>query len=308
LEFQQHTTVVESLDSPALQKIDWPQIRSAAFMIHQRFHYRYPGQIQQLRQRLMVVPPERHGDQRLVTHKLEISSPTTDVRREVDQFGNLSLNIAVDYVARVIEFTVWLVVERIADGSPIVVPATVANDPCFSQPSGLTEPGPMLLAAAAELRASGATGQELATRINTWVHQLMTYEHGTTDIWTTAEEAIVRRTGVCQDYSHVMIALCRLCDLPARYVSGHLLGEGATHAWVEVIVPDVDRPGRWQALPFDPTNGTVPALHYISVATGRDYSDVAPTSGTFVAPFGGELIAGKRAGMVFLNHERTLPE
>ena len=66
----------------------------------------------------------------------------------------------------------------------------------------------------------------------------MRYAHGVTGVKTTAAEAFALRQGVCQDYAHVMLALCRACGLPARYVSGHLLGEGGTHAWVEVLLPD----------------------------------------------------------------------
>ena len=62
-----------------------------------------------------------------------------------------------------------------------------------------------------------------------------------TSIATTAAEALAGGRGVCQDTAHVMIALCRAAGLPARYVSGHLLGEGGTHAWVEVIVADACR-------------------------------------------------------------------
>ena len=65
----------------------------------------------------------------------------------------------------------------------------------------------------------------------------MAYTHGVTGVRTTAAEAFALRRGVCQDYAHIMLALCRLCDLPARYVSGHLLGEGGTHAWVDVLLP-----------------------------------------------------------------------
>ncbi len=68
----------------------------------------------------------------------------------------------------------------------------------------------------------------------------MTYQDGVTSVATTAAEALDAGHGVCQDYAHVMLALCHVLELPARYVSGHLLGQGGTHAWVEVIVPRGD--------------------------------------------------------------------
>jgi transglutaminase-like putative cysteine protease len=93
-----------------------------------------------------------------------------------------------------------------------------------------------------------------------------------------------------------MVALCRLCDLPARYVSGHLLGDGGTHAWVEVLMPDSG--GMVSAVPFDPTHDLRAGPRYVTVAVGRDYGDVAPTSGTFEGPFPGELTTHKRAAVV----------
>ena len=75
-----------------------------------------------------------------------------------------------------------------------------------------------------------------------------------------------------------MLALCHVLRLPARYVSGHLLGQGGTHAWVEVIVARGDHA---EAVALDPCNGRRTDGGYVTIATGRDYSDVAPTSGSY---------------------------
>ena len=101
---------------------------------------------------------------------------------------------------------------------------------------------------------------------------------------------------MCQDYAHCMVALCRLCGLPARYVSGHLLGDGGTHAWVEVLVQDPS--GAVRAVAFDPTHDRRAGPRYVTVAVGRDYGDVPPTSGTFEGPYPGELTTHKRAAVV----------
>ena len=80
---------------------------------------------------------------------------------------------------------------------------------------------------------------------------------------------------MCQDYAHCMLALCRLCGLPARYVSGHLLGEGGTHAWVEVLRAAPDGPeDALRPVAFDPTHDRRAGLKYLTVAVGRDYDDV----------------------------------
>ena len=112
---------------------------------------------------------------------------------------------------------------------------------------------------------------------------------------TTAAEALAAGRGVCQDFAHVMLALCHLLGLPARYVSGHLLGQGGTHAWVEVIVP---RARHAEALAFDPCNGRRTDSGYVTVATGRDYSDVAPASGSYIGTSRGRLTAGRRVGVL----------
>jgi transglutaminase-like putative cysteine protease len=123
----------------------------------------------------------------------------------------------------------------------------------------------------------------------------MTYEYGVTSPSTTAAEALAGGRGVCQDSAHIMLAICHLIALPARYVSGHLLGQGGTHAWVEVIVPEGDGA---IAVPFDPCSGTVASARYLTVATGRDYSDVRPTSGTYIGSATGSLTTSRRVAVL----------
>ncbi|MDP8936334.1 MAG: transglutaminase family protein, partial [Actinomycetota bacterium] len=117
-----------------------------------------------------------------------------------------------------------------------------------------------------------------------------------------AAAAVAGGRGVCQDYAHVMIALCRAAGLPARYVSGHLVGEGGSHAWVEVVVSSSavggGTDGRALAVAFDPTHDRRARRGYLTVAVGRDYADVAPTSGTFEGLGPGVLSATKRLGRV----------
>jgi transglutaminase-like putative cysteine protease len=99
-----------------------------------------------------------------------------------------------------------------------------------------------------------------------------------------------------------MLALCRACGLPARYVSGHLVGEGGTHAWVEVVLPTRDGTGDAIAWTFDPTHASRGGLNYVTIAVGGDYSDVAPTSGTYVAPVRGRLSTRKRVSLTSLDY------
>ena len=98
------------------------------------------------------------------------------------------------------------------------------------------------------------------------LYQDFTYETGSTSMSTTAEEAFVQRKGVCQDYAHIFIALCHLAKIPARYVAGMMVGEGYSHAWVEVLSN-----GIWYAI--DPTHACTANDTYIKISVGRDAED-----------------------------------
>jgi putative transposase len=93
------------------------------------------------------------------------------------------------------------------------------------------------------------------------------------------------------------IAICRAAGVAARYVSGHLLGEGGSHAWVEVLLPHGEG---YCAQAYDPTNGRRCHMGYTTVAVGRDYGDVSPVSGVYTAPYAGQLSCSKQAGITFL--------
>ena len=285
-------------------EIDWPNVQRTTVLIQQTFGYAYPSAVTALRQRLMVVPADFHDDQRLVTYKTRVSGCNVDTERSYDTFGNVVLDFSVEEVEQEVEFSTWVVVEREGVGTGADEPDALAPDSRFLEPSRLTFPDDDLRAAAEPLRVSGATGAELATEISRLVHQHFTYDWGITNVSTTAAEAWRGAVGVCQDYAHCMVALCRLCGLPARYVSGHLLGEGGTHAWVEVLVPHPQDPESLRSLAFDPTHDSRPGLRYVTVAVGRDYGDVPPTSGTFEGPFGGELTTHKRAAVTRVEYLR----
>jgi len=106
------------------------------------------------------------------------------------------------------------------------------------------------------------------------VHQHIHYQPCTTTTATTAAQVWAHPQGVCQDYAHLMLALCRAIGLPARYVNGFIQGEGQTHAWVEVSDGTV-----WH--PYDPTHDLQPEWGYIKIAHGRDADDCPNNRGRF---------------------------
>ncbi len=298
-------TQIATLDLLDTRGIDWEQVQRTAYLIHQHFRYDYPGPIRDLKQRLLIVPPDIYGDQKRIAYHLDISTNVAETSIEVDEFANQVINLHILSIELSIDFEAWIVVERFADQGPYLLPGAALSDPRYLEPSALTQPDTALRQVAATLGTMDQAREQpatLARRINNWVHNTLSYEHDVTAIHTTASQVLSLRRGVCQDYAHVMLTLCRLCGLPARYISGHLLGEGGTHAWVEALLPAPDRPGEAIALALDPTHGCETDLHYITVAIGRDYYDVAPTSGTYQAPYSGQLTARKRVGPISLEY------
>ncbi len=136
---------------------------------------------------------------------------------------------------------------------------------------------------------------ELAERAHEWASTAITYQTGVTGVQTPAAMALYLGKGVCQDFAHLLLCVLRLLRIPARYVSGHLLGEGVPHAWVEALLPDPAMPAGVQVVAYDPTHHRRAGMSYITVAVGRDFRDVTPTSGSFTGTAAGALSFSKRA-------------
>ena len=110
------------------------------------------------------------------------------------------------------------------------------------------------------------------------VRSRLEYQLGTTNVNSSVAEVLEGGSGVCQDFAHVLISLCRNVGLPARYVSGYLgtVGEStASHAWAEAYVP----PYGW--IGVDATVGTLCTGRHVKVGIGRDYADVSVLRGTY---------------------------
>jgi transglutaminase-like putative cysteine protease len=150
---------------------------------------------------------------------------------------------------------------------------------CFDylQPSDYVGLDPDLWRLAVDVAGDETDAWQAARRLSGWIHSSFTYAPRATTAYTRMSDALQRRAGVCQDYAHVLVGLCRSLRIPALYVSGYYFtpGADASHAWAEVYVPGHG----WRGL--DPTHATQPDDRYIKVAVGRDYGDVAPTRGHY---------------------------
>ena len=265
------------------------------YLLEQSFRYDYPGPVQQLRHRLVVLPPARHGSQHLRAHRVDVHGAVARRVTRRDARGNTVVRLRAERVERSVQFRVGALLERVLGDGPVRLAASALTDPRLLNATRLTTPDPRLRELAGELGDGTATQLELAGRICQAVHSAITYQYGVTSVRTTAADALAAGRGVCQDSAHIMLALCHLLALPARYVSGHLLGQGGTHAWVEVVIPQADHA---VAMPFDPCNGIPASARYLTVATGRDYADVPPTSGTYLGPAGGQLTTDRRLAVL----------
>ena len=146
----------------------------------------------------------------------------------------------------------------------------------FAYPSPLTQPADAIKNLYAKAKAADES-TDIFTRalhLSHLVYEHMEYDADATNVKTTAEQAAALGRGVCQDYAHILAALLRMDGTPARYVSGLMWGEGATHAWVEFYDGTT-----WWGL--DPTNDCEAGDYYIAIARGRDHSDCPLECGVF---------------------------
>ncbi|MHB8612884.1 MAG: transglutaminase family protein [Candidatus Dormibacteraceae bacterium] len=281
--------------------VDWASARRVSYQLRQTFRYEYSEPIRDLNHRLVVIPPERFGDQLRVRHNLSVAADGVSFADRSDRFGNVVIDVFAPRVSESIEFVAEVFVERHA-AEPNRLPDGWLAEGYLLEPSALTVADDRIRRSAEALAGNAEWGLPLADSINDWVYQSMTYQFGVTGVRTTAAQALALGSGVCQDYAHVMLAACRACGLPSRYASGHLLGQGGSHAWVEVVLPTADGTGDAIAWTFDPTHASRGGLGYVTIAVGADYSDVAPTSGTYLSPAKGRLFTSKRVTLTDLDY------
>lgn len=255
-------------------------------LTHSTVH-RYPAPATRSRNEVRLQPRDG-GGQRLVEFDLEVT-PTAEIEPERDYFGNAVWLVCVEAEHRELAITARSVVDAAGHpGSGREAPlawdaAELACHPAleFALPSPRVPRLAETRALIRELRLPGHPAAALMAA-NHRLREVLAYHPGATSVATSLTEVLALRSGVCQDFAHVLLAIARELGWPARYVSGYLVPEGGaapgeSHAWVEVCGGD----GEWTG--YDPTHGCLAGPAHITVAVGRDYGDAAPVRGTFMS-------------------------
>jgi transglutaminase-like putative cysteine protease len=238
--------------------------------------------------------------QRTLSHELLVTPEPVARRRRFDYFGNRAVHFSLSEPHRSLEVCAKSVVEVRALRPPVLddTPSWEAvrdrlrrdrkRDMLDAYAMAFDSPFVPISPELAEYAAPSFTEErpvlEAVNDLMSRIHREFTYDPRATDVSTPLGDVLTLRRGVCQDFAHLAIGCLRAQGLPARYVSGYLLtrpppgkpklvGADASHAWFATFVPEYG----W--VEFDPTNNLLPSDEHISVAYGRDFSDVTPIRG-----------------------------
>jgi transglutaminase-like putative cysteine protease len=267
--------------------------------------YRYAPAVETA-QHMAYMEPRNHATQWVLDHTLNINPVPAQMRSLQDVYRNtrcfFSLQVphaVLEVVAHsLVSTTASALVSSVLPWEKVRALFRYQAGNRFDAASEFVYPSPFVprhsdfAAFARPSFTPGAALLDACIDLTQRIHSDFSYESQSTQINTPALQALGERRGVCQDFSHIMIACLRTLGLPARYVSGYMLthppegqprlvGSDASHAWVSVYLPDLPEGVRW--VDFDPTNNRwgwhAPGEDYVTVATGRDFGDVSPLRG-----------------------------
>ena len=256
-------------------------------------------------QHLAHLKPRDTDSQRLVSHSLSVSPTPAQRSESLDLYGNMRAFFAFESTHDELVVTAHSTVDTSRPQISLKAARELTweqvrerfryhKGSAYDEAADFGFPSPYVprhedfAAYSRPSFSAGRTTFDAATDLMQRIYQDFDYDADSTEINTPAVEALAQRRGVCQDFAHIMIACFRTMGLPARYISGYLLtqppagqprlvGADASHAWASVYLPGRNGPGGW--VDFDPTNGRQPGEDYVTLAIGRDYSDVSPMRG-----------------------------
>ncbi len=267
------------------------------YTLRHRTTYRYARPVRFARCSLRLKPRDGEGQSVLASAVTIEPSPASAVTRR-DYFGIEALGICLDtpHAEFVVEANSRVAVDRPAPPEPESGPAwdavrdavVASRDLSGQAPVHFLFPSarvPLVPAVTDYARASFRAGRSAYGAAHDLMRRIRAdfrFDSAATAVDTPLADAFRLRAGVCQDFAHVHLGLCRTLGIPARYVSGYFLnparrpGENEdSHAWIEAWLPGAG----WLA--YDPTHARVADDRYITLAVGRDYADIRPVSGTY---------------------------
>lgn len=264
------------------------------------YHYGEPATTSHHEARLT---PRQSDVQRTITHELECSPTPTTRRARLDYFGNRTNYFGLTEPHRKLE----VIATSLVQTNPAYLPDFELTPPWEQVALRLRSDLRRDVLQAVQMRfasplvplfdelrdyAAPSFSDAMPTLVGTKdlmhrIHQDFVYDASATDLATPLASVVTNRRGVCQDFAHVMLGCLRSLGLAARYTSGYLrtlpppgqprlIGADASHAWVAVWVPEHG----W--VDFDPTNNLCPSEEHITLAFGRDFSDVTPLHGVIL--------------------------
>ena len=270
-----------------------------------RYHYAAP-----VRESVMEVwmQPQKTPRQRLASFELDLD-PAAQVFSYADPFGNAVYHFDVPQPHDQLTITARSIVETSApDPLPQALDLgewdrlrsdrVLGETFDFLRQQGFCVETDALRSFASEHGLDRLRDRDPLTavrRLAETIYDAFDYEPGVTDAESPIDLALSARRGVCQDFAHIMITICRSWGIPARYVSGYLFTDreggdrsdpDASHAWLEVFLPST----RW--IGFDPTNNPLAGERHVSAAIGRDYADVPPSRGVYKGEAESQLAVG----------------
>ncbi len=260
--------------------------------IHHTTQYAYDFPIRSAVQLLRMTP--RSNDGQHVAHWRVETDVDGRLKQDEDALGNITHTLFIDGPVERLRLIVTGEVDTLDTGGMLRGAVERFAPDVFLRETELTALSPDMRAYAADVTSDRSEPLEQLHSLLEALHRDITFSTASTDSQTSARKAFETRSGVCQDLAHMFVGMSRRLNLPARYVSGHLvrkdgvLEQEAAHAWAEAFVEGLGWVG------FDATNGACPTESYVRVATGLDYLGAAPVRGS---RFGG----GREQMDVYLN-------
>ncbi len=242
--------------------------------INYKTSYEFSSYVPRLVQSLNIYPTECKN-QKIINCKITSSHGNLE-ENPIDALGHKTFNIFIKNLNEPQLIVMKSTVET-KDYSGVMKGLNESVHPsCFLRQTNLTKPNSKIKNLMKNKNKKDPI--EFCHELNNTVSDSIKYHPGSTNIHTSAIDAIQQGSGVCQDFSHILISLARLNNFPARYVNGFLLDdsevvENDTHAWVEIYINDLGWVG------FDPSHKRCINDKYIRVGCGYDFSNTTMIKG-----------------------------